>query len=62
MTTSKQKAAISFCEEWLEVKFTGDLENRCQVSHFLSEYLDEAKSLYEEVKCEYEAYLWDLTD
>lgn len=62
MTTSKQKAAVSFCEEWLEVKFTGDLENRCQVSHFLSKYLDEAKSLYEEVKCEYEAYLWDLMD
>lgn len=60
MTTNRQKAAVHFCEQWLHVTFEGDINDFQQVSHFLSIYLDEAKSLYNEVSCEYESYLWDL--
>lgn len=60
MTTGKQKAAVHFCEQWLNITFNGDINNFQQVSYFLSAYLDDAKQLYEEVKCEYESYLWDL--
>ena len=60
MTTDKQKAAIHFCEQWLDITFEGDIENKYQVSIFLSEYLQEAKDLYNEIRCEYESYLWNL--
>nr|DAG91917.1 MAG TPA: hypothetical protein [Crassvirales sp.] len=60
MTTNKQRAAVHFCEQWLNVTFEGNINDFQQVSHFLSIYLDEAKSLYDEVRCEYESYLWDL--
>ena len=60
MTTDKQKAAVHFCEQWLDVTFNGDINNFRQVNNFLSIYLEEAKLLYNEIKCEYEAYLWDL--
>ena len=62
MTTGKQKAAVHFCEQWLDVTFEGDINNFDQVSFFLSNYLEEAKLLYDEIKCEYESYLWDLMD
>lgn len=57
MTTNRQKAAVNFCEQWLNVTFNGDINNFRQVSNFLSIYLKEAKLLYDEIKCEYEAYL-----
>ena len=60
MTTNKQKAAIQFCEQWLDITFEGNIEDKHQVSMFLSEYLQEAKDLYNEIRCEYEAYLWEL--
>ena len=60
MTTNKQKAAIQFCEQWLDITFEGNIEDKYQVSIFLSEYLQEAKDLYDEIRCEYEAYLWKL--
>lgn len=62
MTTDKQKAAVHFCEQWLNVAFEGDINNFKQVSYFLSIYLDDAKQLYDEIACEYESYLWDLMD
>ena len=62
MTTEKQKAAVRFCEQWLDVAFNGDINDFNQVSIFLSNYLEEAKLLYDEIKCEYESYLWDLMD
>ena len=62
MTTGKQKAAVHFCEQWLDVTFNGDINNFKQVSYFLSNYLDDAKQLYDEIKCEYKSYLWDLMD
>ena len=60
MTTDRQKAAIHFCEQWLNVTFEGKINNRFEVSIFLGEYLQEAKNLYDEIRCDYEAYLWDL--
>lgn len=60
MTTNKQRAAVHFCEQWLNVTFESNINDFQQVSYFLSIYLDEAKSLYDEVRCEYESYLWDL--
>lgn len=60
MTTDKQKAAVHFCEQWLNIPFEGDIEDKYQVSTFLEEYLQEAKDLYNEIKYEYEAYLWSL--
>ena len=60
ISTDRQKAAVHFCEEWLNITFEGDIENKYQVSLFLQEYLQDAKNLYDEVKCEYESYLWEL--
>ena len=60
MTTNKQKAAVHFCEQWLNITFEGNINDFQQVSCFLSIYLDEAKNIYDEVRCEYESYLWDL--
>ena len=60
MTTSRQKAAVHFCEQWLNVTFEGDINNFRQVSNFLSIYLEKAKSLYTEIKCQHQAYLWNL--
>lgn len=62
MTTNRQKAAVHFCEQWLNVTFEGNINDFKQVSYFLSIYLDEAKSLYNEVRCEYESYLSELMD
>lgn len=62
MTTDKQKAAVHFCKKWLNVTYNGDINNFQQVSNFLSEYLEEAKLIYEEIACEYESYLRDLMD
>ena len=60
MTTNKQRAAVHFCEQWLNITFEGNIEDKYQVSIFLGEYLQDAKNLYNEVRCEYESYLWDL--
>ena len=60
MTTDRQKATVQFCEQWLDITFEGNIEDKYQVSIFLSEYLQEAKDLYNEIRCEYEAYLWEL--
>ena len=60
ISTERQRAAVHFCEQWLNVTFEGNIEDKYQVSIFLGEYLQDAKNLYNEVRCEYEAYLWDL--
>lgn len=60
MTTDRQKAAIHFCEQWLNITFDGNIEDKHQVSIFLQEYLQEAKNLYDEIRCDYKAYIWDL--
>ena len=53
MTTNKQKAAVHFCEQWLNVTFSDDINNFQQVSNFLSEYLEEAKLTYSENRNKY---------
>ena len=60
MVTDKQKASVHFCEQWLNITFEGNIEDKHQVSTFLEEYLQEAENIYNEIKYEYEAYLWDL--
>lgn len=59
-STKKQQAAVSYCEQWLCIKFNGNIENFDECSHFLSIYLEEAKQTEMELTCEYEAYLWDI--
>ena len=56
--TDKQKGAVDFCETCLNITFTGDINSFCEVSDFLSEYLDEAKQLYSEIHDEYTSYVW----
>lgn len=58
MTTDKQKSDVHFCEQYLNITFDGEDEH--QVSEFLYKYFQEAIYEYEALKCEYEAYLWDL--
>lgn len=58
--TDKQKDAVHFCEKWLNITFTDNINNFSQVNQFLSSYLEDAKSLYTEIRCEYESYLQDL--
>ena len=57
-STARQKGAVKFVEEWLNITFTGNINDFYEVSDFLSEYLDEAKQLYEEIHDEYTSYVW----
>lgn len=45
--TERQKKAIVFIEEILDIDFEGDRNNYKQVSSFLNEYLEDAKKLNE---------------
>ncbi len=53
-STAKQKSAVYFCEQFLNIPFKGNIDSSLECSHFLSEYLDIAKQMYTELKCEYE--------
>lgn len=57
-STERQKSAVKFVEEWLNITFTGNINNFYEVSDFLSEYLDEAKQMYDEVYNEYTSYIF----
>ena len=57
-STERQKSAVKFVEEWLDITFTGNINSFCEVSDFLSEYLDEAKQMYDETYGEYTSYVW----
>lgn len=48
MTTNRQKNAVRFCEEVLDINFNGDINNFQQVSKFLELYLDSAKINYQD--------------
>lgn len=61
-STAKQKAAVEFCEEVLNIEFIGNIESYEDCSRLLSEFLDEAKRTYQELKCEYESYIESLYD
>ena len=49
---------MKFVEEWLNITFTGNINNFDEVSDFLYEFLDEAKLIYNEVYNEYTSYIW----
>ncbi len=53
MTTERQKDAVAFCEEWLNVEFKGDINNFNEVSSFLSLHLDVAKAVYDDAVMSY---------
>lgn len=53
MTTEKQKEAVRFCERWLDITFSGDIDNFEEVSNFLYEYLDSAKANMEDAVWSY---------
>lgn len=53
MTTNRQKVAVRFCETWLNISFTGDINNFKEVSKFLSNHLDYAKSICEDAFSSY---------
>ena len=57
-STPKQKGAVKFVGEWLNITFTGNINDFYEVSDFLSEYLDEAKQMYDEVYNEYTSYIF----
>lgn len=59
-STPKQVAAVRFCENLDFPEFTGNLDNFYDCSSYLSEYLEQAKSMYQELSCEYEAYVQEL--
>lgn len=54
-STPKQISAVRFCEHMLDISFNGNIHNIADCSEFLSKWLDRAKELYTELKCEYEA-------
>lgn len=59
-STSRQRAAVSFCESLNYPDFMGDRNNFYEVSAYLSMYLESAKHLYDEISGEYEAYIASL--
>lgn len=59
MTTKRQKEAVHFCEEWLDISFEGDINNFNQVSNFLSMYLDSAKSTFDDAVESYYSFILD---
>ena len=50
-STEKQKRTVSYIEQTLDIKFDGNIEDFYEVSDFIGDYLDEAKSLYQDA-CE----------
>ena len=54
-STAKQKSAVYFCEQFLNIPFKGNINSNLECSSFLSEYLNIAKQMYYELKGEYEA-------
>ena len=53
-STAKQKSAVYFCSQMLNIPFKGNIDSSLECSHFLSVYLDIAKQMYTELNCEYE--------
>lgn len=56
MTTKRQKDAVRYCENMLDIKFNGDINNFNQVSSFLNQYLEEAKIREEDILQCYDDY------
>lgn len=58
-STTKQRAAIHFVEEWCNITFEGDINNFYEVSDFLSDYLDAAKEIAEDAQASYLSMLYE---
>lgn len=58
-STPKQKAAVKYCEEWLNIEFEGNIDSYNDCHYFLMSYLEDAKQLAMELSCEFEAYMWN---
>lgn len=58
-STPKQKVAVKYCEEWLNIEFEGNIDSYNDCHHFLMSYLEDAKQLAMELSCEFEAYMWN---
>lgn len=56
-STERQKAAVHFCEQWLNIEFEGNIENFRECSNFLNNYLQFAKQTARELTCEYCSYI-----
>lgn len=50
-STKKQKNTIAFIEQMLNIEFKGNIEDFYEVSDFIYNYLDDAKSNYQDA-CE----------
>lgn len=50
MTTERQKRAVRFCEAMTDAEFEGDINDFNAVSAFLSEHLDHAKCVADEIQ------------
>lgn len=58
-STPKQKAAVKYCEEWLNIEFEDNIDSYNDCHYFLMSYLEDAKQLAMELSCEFEAYMWN---
>lgn len=57
MTTEEEKIDICFCNTWADTPFTGDIEDRNQVSEYLSMHYLEAGQNYQDITRLYELSL-----
>lgn len=61
-STTRQQAAVRYCEQWLCIEFEDNINSFDDCSLFLKTYLEDAKETERELTCEYEAYMWELED
>ena len=47
--TTQQLEEVKFCEKYLYVEFTGNINDINEVIEFLDEYLDEAEEYYNSI-------------
>ena len=47
--TTQQLKELKFCEKYLYVEFTGNINDKHAVTEFLNEYLEEAEEYYNSI-------------
>ena len=53
LSTERQKSAVAFCEKILHIEYKGNINDFYGVHAFLSENLDQAKNLYDDMVSDY---------
>ena len=53
--TAKQQSAVRWTSYILGIEFTGNINSGLSCSEFLSQYLEQAKQFYLEIKADYES-------